>query len=355
MDATAMKEAKEELAKLVAAQAAEDVWTTPAMNEKIRIEKLARQLAKTGDPEAQRFVAEQVTLCKHVNTAGDMARALTVEQDLPGPADPQALAKIVALFDTANPTTSVFAASVRAMLVGDPEKAFAKLAPLFDATSVDWDQAKRLQQIAAAMFLSSKRLRPLVERVLLAAARLKNRELDFAVFNFPGGPGWDEERAHLVALDLPPELVANFVFRTVAKGCGLDSKRVKVMLPLLQAEAAPLRDDPKAKARIEAVEAVLKLPGALLGTAKVKVPKAAPTVALKQEVASEGGPLLALPKEALAAWRGVLLPNGKPGEGDFAGTVDGTAARYVEMASDGQQSGQHDGQLRCRRSERALR
>jgi hypothetical protein len=97
MDATAMKEAKEELAKLVAAQAAEDVWTTPAMNEKIRIEKLARQLAKTGDPEAQRFVAEQVTLCKHVNTAGDMARALTVEQDLPGPADPQALAKIVAL------------------------------------------------------------------------------------------------------------------------------------------------------------------------------------------------------------------------------------------------------------------
>jgi hypothetical protein len=75
------------------------------------------------------------------------------------------------------------------------------------------------------------------------------------------------------------------------------------MLPLLQAEAAPLRDDPMAQARIEAVETALKLPGALLSTGKVKLPKAAAKVALKQEVATEGGPVLAVPKEAVAMTR----------------------------------------------------
>jgi hypothetical protein len=324
MDAQSIEQAKEGLAKLVAAQPAEDVWTTPAMEEKLRIKALATQLAKSGDREAQRFVAHQVSLCTHLTTAGEMAFTLIFPEEWPGPADPEALRDIAAFFDTAPPSSNLFYAAVSAVLAGDAQKAFAKLAPLFDAESPDAVAMQRLMKIAGAVF-RSKPLRPLVESVLRASARLNHRDLTFAVCEFPGGPPWDAERAHLLALDLPPRLVSDLVYRGVMGNRGLDSKRLKVVLPLLQAEAAPLRDDPAARARIEAVESALKLPGALLGTAKVKLPKAAAMVALRQEVGTEGGPLLALPKEALAAWRGVLLSNGKPGEGDFAGTDYGRA------------------------------
>jgi hypothetical protein len=76
MPDSTMDEMKEELAKLVAAQAAEDVWTTPAMEEKLRIKALGTKLAKTGDPKAQLFVVEQARLCKHIATAGDLASTL---------------------------------------------------------------------------------------------------------------------------------------------------------------------------------------------------------------------------------------------------------------------------------------
>jgi hypothetical protein len=56
-------------------------------------------------------------------------------------------------------------------------------------------------------------------------------------------------------------------------------------------------------------------------------------VALKQEVGTEGGPVLALPQEAVTAWRGVLLPDGKPGEGDFSGTDYGRACSVSEYKS----------------------
>src|SRR5580700_4451421 len=135
MDAQDIEKAKEELAKLVAAQPAEDVWTTPAMEEKLRIRALGKQLAKTGDREAQRFVAEQARLCKHVNTAGDLALALTVEQDLPEKAAPEALGEVAALFETASPGSTLFRAAVLAVLAGDGGKAVEKLGPLFDVES----------------------------------------------------------------------------------------------------------------------------------------------------------------------------------------------------------------------------
>ena len=87
-----MDEMKEELAKLVAEQAAEGVWTTPAIEEKLRIKALGTKLAKTGDPRRS-FVIEQARRCKHIATAGDLASTLVSPACSPSQSRPRCSAR----------------------------------------------------------------------------------------------------------------------------------------------------------------------------------------------------------------------------------------------------------------------
>jgi hypothetical protein len=151
-----------------------------------------------------------------------------------------------------------------------------------------------------------------------------------------GRPGNEADLAHVLELDLSPALIERVFRLVVCKGAmrliAIERKRI---LPVVQALADRLRDDPAERARLSAVDKALELGGGLLSPKPIKVPKAPkapPRLKLEFAAASEGGPMLVLPKEALGAWNGTLDPQtGKPPpSGDFTGTDYGRACAVSE-------------------------
>jgi hypothetical protein len=331
MDANT-EEAKRRLAELA---------TTPTegWDQKVELLKNIVTLIKTGDAEAQRFVVEQIRRAGSSPTAGRMALALLGAHE-PGPANlvkqlgmTPAQAEVIRELESFLPTSSgsLFRAAVQATIRVDGERAVDLLAP-FLSTGPTPDAAAMERTLTITTWaMVEGPVRPLIERVLQTAARLDDARLNDALF-FLGRqttPEWEVELANLLALDLPPQRIHILLREAVTEGNpNVGARRRKRLLPLLREVADRVRDDPKAQARLEEAERAIELPGSLLSTkpAKpVKAPKAPARLTLKDGAASDGGPVLALPAEAVDQWRGVLLPNGKPGDGNFAGTDYGRA------------------------------
>lgn len=337
MDKNEIEATKQELTKLVSAQLAEDVWTLPAMAEKVKIVKLAISLLATGDRETQRFVVAQIRGCKHETTAGYMALAVLGEVwdrqygKAPPPSHPDVIREIEPFLAT-TPVGSgtLVRAATRAVMGTDHEHAFEKLAPFLGVEAVaDHEGEQRFMNIVSQMS-SFEPSRPVTDMIVQTVAHLGSPTAINALHSVLNDkPNWDEERAHLLELDVPPHIIFGAItYATHKGGRKVDAKRRKALLPFLQAVAARVRDDPSARARLEAAEEALELPGALLSTTPIKLPKtskAPARVALQDGAGTEGGPLLAIPKEALASWRGTLMANGKPAVDDFAGTDYGRA------------------------------
>jgi hypothetical protein len=329
MDTKKIKAAKQDLAKRVAALPAKDVWTLPAMEEKVTLVKLAISLIASGDRQAQRFVVAQIRACRHAETAGHMALALVgdVWNDehgkAPLPARPEVLRELEPFLK--RPSGTIVRAAARAVLRGDPARAHTMLAPFLGKKAVA-SHAGRQRFIAIVSQMSAfKSLPSLIKQILQTAAHCNDRHITNTVRGLVNStPECDEERANLLALDVSPEAILNFM-PSINGRTPAAVKRRKRLLPLLQAVAARLRDDPSARPRLEAAEKGIGMPGALLSTTPIKPAKLPPKLRLKRGAGTDGGPLLALPKEALASWRGTLLPDGKPAVDDFSNTDYGRA------------------------------
>ncbi len=330
MGAKEIEQAKARLAEL--AKKANDSW-----DDQVALLKAAVALIDSGDLEAQRFILDQVRSAATAETAGILALALVGEAE-PGPVDlakklrlSPARVEVIRELESLLPTASgsVLQAAVTAVLVADRERAVEIFSPHLKAAGPNLDaQARERVGWIATMALDGKPLRPLVELVFRTVARLDDQRITQRLFYVCGNaaPEWEAELAHLLEIDLPPELVYKLVRYAATSGrVKVDARRRKRLLPLFQAAAAHVRADPSARARLEQAEKALELPGSLLSPTPVKAPKPPPRVALKHGAATDGGPVLALPVEAVREWRGTLAKNGKPAEGDFSGTDYGRA------------------------------
>ncbi len=304
----------------------------------VEVLELVTALVTTDDADAQRFVVEQVRRAGNSPAAGWMAYALLGEAgggpvDLKkklglSPARPEVIRELEALLPTAS-GWSLLSAAVAAVLRADRERAVEIFTPFLSAgPDLDAATLERLDRITAWAMFDGAPLRPLIELVVRTAVRLDNQRINnnLSYLCLNEAPEWAAELAHLLELDLPPALIYRLVREAVTGNTTkVNARRRKRLLPLFQGAAARVREDPSARTRLEEAEKALELPGALLSTKPPKAPKPPPRVALKRGAATEGGPVLALPAEVVAEWGGVLLPNGKPGEGDFAGTDYGRA------------------------------
>ncbi len=346
MDEKDLDTTRAELAKLVDAQTAADVWTPAALAEKVHIVKLAISLLATGDPKVQSFVVEQIRRCKHERTAGHMALAVLGEvwDRQHGKAPPRSHAEVIRELEPLLATTPVASgtlvrAATRAVLSEGPQHALEKLTPFLTIEAVATHEGHvRFMNIASQMS-SFEVSNPLVELVVKAVSRLDDAMAQNVLSSvLSNDPQFDEARAHLLELDVAPNVMFGILSYAVHKGghAKIDAKRRQALLPLLQAAASRVREDPSARARLEVAEKALELPGSLLSPTPTKIPKAPKaraTIALKDGAGTEGGPLLAVAKEALASWRGTLMANGKPAVEEFAGTDYGRACDVSENKS----------------------
>jgi hypothetical protein len=309
-------------------------------DEEVELLKVIVTLIDSGDVEAQRFIVEQVRRAGSTRTSGLMALALLGRAES-GPVDlakklkmsparPEVIRELESFIPTA-PPGSLLSASVASVVLADRDRAIEIFAPYLDAgPNRDGAASERIRQIALSAF-EGPPMRALIELVMRAVARIGEQRINEIVcysWSYFKTPEWETELAHLLEIDLPPKFIFDLVRYVVTGGNmnKVDARRRKRLLPLFQAAAASVREDPSATSRLEEAEKALELPGSLLSTRPVKAPKAPPRVALKYGAATEGGPVLALPVEAVPEWGGILLPSGKPPEGaDFKGTDYGRA------------------------------
>jgi hypothetical protein len=165
------------------------------------------------------------------------------------------------------------------------------------------------------------------EPMLRAASRTHNDAFAHRVIRLYTDARSVKKVAHILELDLAPKTVRYCLWWLSITNQKVDPKRVKRLLPALRVVADRLRNDPAARPRLEAAEEALEQPGCLLSPAPQELPKPPPAVALKQETGTDGGPVLALPKEVVGLWGGTMLPDGRPckDEKTFAGTDYGRA------------------------------
>jgi hypothetical protein len=167
--------------------------------------------------------------------------------------------------------------------------------------------------------------RRFLELVALAASRTNDAGI-INCLDTPIEKAPPEELAHLVELDVAPHILFRLAGLVACGGASRPNKqRVARMLPALRAVAERLRDDAPARERLEMVAQAIGQP--LFGPA----PKRPLRVTLAQETGTDGGPVLALPKEALARWGGSYLVDGShPLANSFEGTDYGRACAVAQ-------------------------
>jgi hypothetical protein len=313
---------------------------------------VARQLLAYGDPADQDFLLEQVKLAPNGQVGGKLALLLV---GMTGPylanfnpekaARPEILRGLEPLLSNPEPWDNLWRAATIAILLTDRDHAVDKLRPFLRPSTAADPRARGRVETMVRTVLSLEKSRATVE-LALRGLELPNAQglPTFAGYSdnlavvtvYLGRPGNEADLAHVLELDLSPALIERVFRLVVCKGAmRLIQKERKRILPSVQAVAGRLRDDRTGKARLLAVDKALELEGALLTSKPLKVPKAPkapPRLKLKFAAASEGGPMLALPKEALGAWNGTLDPKtGKPPpSGDFTGTDYGRACAVSE-------------------------
>jgi Immunity protein 21 len=313
--------------------------------------ELAKQLMASGDPADQDFLLEQVRAAPNGQVGGKLALILV---GMTGPymatfdpkqaARPEILGGLAPLLANPEPWDDLWRAATTAIFLADPEHAIDKLRVFLRSPTAADPRALGRVEVMVGAALSLQKSRTTFELALrasqlptaLGAPTFAGYSNNLAiVVGTLRQPKKEKELAHLLELDLQPALIERVFWMVVCNDAmtRLVATQRKRILPAIEAVAARLRDDPAGLARLQAVDKALELNGGLLSPKPLKVPKAPkapPRIKLKFVGASEGGPMLALPKEAVATWNGVCDPKtGKPppssASGDFTGTDYGRA------------------------------
>jgi Immunity protein 21 len=348
LDATGRAEARKTIADFVKV-----AHTFPP--EALRDEEsfaLAQQLMAGGDPSDQDFLLEQVRLAPNGQTGGKLALLLVgmtgpylATFDAEKAARPEILRGLEPFLANPEPWNHLWKAATTAIMLTDRDHAVDKLRAFLRPPTDGDPRARGRIETMVGTVLSLEQSRATVE-FSLRAFELPNAQ-GFPTFagysdnlaivtGHLGRPGNEAELAQVLELDLSPALIERVFRLVVCKGAmRLIAKERKRILPAVQSVADRLRDDPAGQARLSAVDKALELGGGLLSPKPLKVPKAPkapPRVKLKFAAASEGGPMLALPKEALRAWNGTVDPKTRkpPPSGDFTGTDYGRACAVSE-------------------------
>jgi hypothetical protein len=313
--------------------------------------KLARELIDSRDAAAAEFLLNQVRANPERRVAGELALALagvTEHSDymaaaaltkLESAAPPEVLSGLAELFLSHQPIDiwltgpiylntlfwalpNFWNAGALAILLTDREHAARRLQSMLAPAAVAKLGTQRRFEAVMHSLASLEPSREIIELLVatltsLARSKQLRSEWTSTLTGFVACKGQEAELAHLLELDCDPMLLsASFQLVAGPRDC----KRV---LPAVATVAERIRNEPAGLERLKVADEAMNLKGALLtgDTKKIKPPRAPPRVKFKSSVGTDGGPILALPKEAAKEWRGVLRADGSvPTDGNFAGT-----------------------------------